>query len=174
MADDSEHFIPHDYAIAAWVQTVRYSEAVASQWIRYFGIGLTWVPSDWKAYGSAPTVPFTHNRGSNFSHDFPAQFAAESTSSSSLEMMTAKGLYWIVVPLFQYISAMILADTFQYFTHRAFHVNKWLYSEFSLSRPFMTLLTTIVAQSMFTRCTMIYTCLLHTAPSTIIHWRPSQ
>lgn len=45
------------------------------------------------------------------------------------ELLVAKAIYWTVFPLCQYVVAMILADTFQYFTHRAFHVNKWLYSE---------------------------------------------
>ncbi|KAG0648065.1 Syringomycin response [Hyphodiscus hymeniophilus] len=46
---------------------------------------------------------------------------------SQWEQYTASILYFVILPIFQFGSAMILADTFQYFTHRAFHVNKWLY-----------------------------------------------
>lgn len=45
------------------------------------------------------------------------------------EWHVASVLYFVIVPVAQFILAMILADTFQYFTHRAFHVNKWLYSK---------------------------------------------
>lgn len=174
MADDTEQFIPHEYAIAAWAQKIRYSKALASQWIRYLGFGLTGIPTNFKGYGFASTVAFTQSQMGNLSQEYQAQSAVQSISSSSLELMTAKCVYWILVPLFQYISAMVLADTFQYFTHRAFHVNKWLYSELTYNCPQMTDLTNIVEQNIFTRCTMIYTCLLRTAPSIIIHWRPSQ
>ena len=174
MSDDTEQFIPHEYVIAAWAQKIRCSEALASQWIRYLGFGPTWIPFSSKGCGYAPTVAFTHSRVGNSSQDYTAQFTIESLPYSSLEMMTAKCVYWILVPLFQYVSAMVLADTFQYFTHRAFHVNKWLYSELPLNCSFMTNLTNVVKQSIFTRCIMIYTCLLRTVPSTIIHWRPSR
>ncbi len=173
MSDNSKQFIPHEYVIAAWAQKIRYSEALASQWIRYLGFGLTWIPSNLNAYGPASTVAFTHGRVGNSSQDYSAQFAVESIPSP-LDLMTAKCIYWILMPLFQYISAMVLADTFQYFTHRAFHVNKWLYSELTPNFPCMTDLTNNVTQSIFTRCTMIYMCLLRMVPSTIIHWRPSQ
>lgn len=43
-------------------------------------------------------------------------------------VVIAKLIYWVLVPLFQYAAAMVLADTMQYFTHRVFHVNRWLYS----------------------------------------------
>ncbi|KAG9230848.1 fatty acid hydroxylase superfamily-domain-containing protein [Amylocarpus encephaloides] len=38
-----------------------------------------------------------------------------------------KILYWILIPMTQFAFAMILADSFQYFTHRGFHTNRWLY-----------------------------------------------
>jgi sphinganine C4-monooxygenase len=39
-------------------------------------------------------------------------------------------LYWWVIPTVQLLSAMFLIDTWQYFLHRAMHVNKWLYRHF--------------------------------------------
>ena len=129
MADDTEQFIPHEHAIAAWAQKIRYSEALAYQWLRFFEIGLIGVSTNLKGHGLASTVAFTQRQMGNFSEACQAQFAEESIPSSALQLMIAKCVYWMLVPLFQYICAMILADTFQYFTHRAFHVNKWLYSE---------------------------------------------
>lgn len=37
-------------------------------------------------------------------------------------------VYWAIIPMLQLIFAMALADTWQYFTHRALHTNKWLHS----------------------------------------------
>lgn len=174
MACDTEQFVPHDYAVSVWAQKIRDSETLACQRMRYLGFGLTWIASKFDGYSPASTVAFTQSQLGNFSQDCQTQITADSTPSSSLELMIAKCLYWILVPLFQYISAMVLADTFQYFTHRAFHVNRWLYSELTPDCPFMADLTKFTQQNIFTQCTMIYMCLLPTAPSTIIHWRPSQ
>lgn len=85
-----------------------------------------------KTYESAPSVS---NQGGmldsimgNFSQVARASIGND-VSFSVTEIFAAKALYWIIVPLLQYLAVMVLADTFQYFTHRAFHVNKWLYSK---------------------------------------------
>ncbi len=47
------------------------------------------------------------------------------------ELMVAKALYWVLIPAFQLWVAVCFLDTWQYFWHRAMHVNKWMYSTFS-------------------------------------------
>ncbi|KAJ3558631.1 hypothetical protein NP233_g11470 [Leucocoprinus birnbaumii] len=39
-------------------------------------------------------------------------------------------MYWWGIPLFQFFFAMFFIDTWQYFLHRAMHVNKFLYKSF--------------------------------------------
>ncbi|KAJ4473774.1 fatty acid hydroxylase superfamily-domain-containing protein [Lentinula aciculospora] len=39
-------------------------------------------------------------------------------------------VYWWVIPTLQLLFAMFIIDTWQYFLHRAMHVNKWLYKRF--------------------------------------------
>lgn len=43
------------------------------------------------------------------------------------EMVLAKLMYWVVVPSFQFMVAVVFMDTWQYMIHRAMHVNKWMY-----------------------------------------------
>ncbi|KAL5504121.1 SUR2 [Sanghuangporus vaninii] len=38
--------------------------------------------------------------------------------------------YWYAIPMAQLLFAMMCIDTWQYFLHRAFHVNKFLYRQF--------------------------------------------
>ena len=45
------------------------------------------------------------------------------------ETILAKTLYWYVVPTLQFGVAVLFVDTWQYFLHRAMHMNKWLYSK---------------------------------------------
>ncbi|KAK4180030.1 fatty acid hydroxylase superfamily-domain-containing protein [Triangularia setosa] len=44
------------------------------------------------------------------------------------EVVLAKLMYWVVVPGFQMWVAVAVMDTWQYFWHRAMHVNKWMYT----------------------------------------------
>jgi sphinganine C4-monooxygenase len=46
------------------------------------------------------------------------------------ELLAARTLYWYIVPVLQFLSAIVLVDTWQYFLHRAMHMNRWLYSLF--------------------------------------------
>jgi sphinganine C4-monooxygenase len=48
------------------------------------------------------------------------------------EIFTAKALYWYIIPVMQFLLAIVIVDTWQYFLHRAMHMNKWLYSKFEL------------------------------------------
>ncbi|KAK3296150.1 fatty acid hydroxylase superfamily-domain-containing protein [Chaetomium fimeti] len=44
------------------------------------------------------------------------------------ELIVAKALYWVIVPGFQFWVATCFLDTWQYFWHRAMHLNKWMYT----------------------------------------------
>ncbi|KAL9029287.1 MAG: hypothetical protein Q9196_002466 [Gyalolechia fulgens] len=46
------------------------------------------------------------------------------------ENMIANAMYWYVVPTVQYSVAILVLDTWQYFMHRAMHINKWMYTTF--------------------------------------------
>lgn len=46
------------------------------------------------------------------------------------EKTLASALYWYFVPAVQYGIAIIVVDTWQYFLHRAMHMNKWMYSTY--------------------------------------------
>ncbi|KIX07896.1 uncharacterized protein Z518_02550 [Rhinocladiella mackenziei CBS 650.93] len=44
------------------------------------------------------------------------------------ELSTAKMIYWVGIPLIQFSVAILIVDTWQYFLHRAMHMNKFLYT----------------------------------------------
>ncbi|KAF8074755.1 fatty acid hydroxylase superfamily-domain-containing protein [Lyophyllum atratum] len=39
-------------------------------------------------------------------------------------------VYWWAIPTFQFLAAMFIIDTWQYFLHRLMHINKFLYKQF--------------------------------------------
>ncbi|KAL8770494.1 MAG: hypothetical protein Q9209_003749 [Squamulea sp. 1 TL-2023] len=46
------------------------------------------------------------------------------------EQTLAGALYWYLIPAIQYGIAIVVVDTWQYFLHRAMHMNKWMYTTF--------------------------------------------
>ncbi|KAM3423084.1 hypothetical protein BST61_g544 [Cercospora zeina] len=46
------------------------------------------------------------------------------------ELVAAKGIYYFAIPALQFLFAIMVVDTWQYFLHRAMHINKWLYVTF--------------------------------------------
>ena len=49
------------------------------------------------------------------------------------ELWVAKVIYWAIIPLFQIFVAAAFVDVWQYCWHRAMHVNKWMYSKFTIA-----------------------------------------
>ena len=49
---------------------------------------------------------------------------------ASWELSLAKAIYWIVVPAAQFLLGICIVDTWQYFLHRAMHMNRYLYTTF--------------------------------------------
>lgn len=46
------------------------------------------------------------------------------------ELLAAKAIYHVGVPALQFLLAIVVVDTWQYFLHRAMHMNKYLYTTF--------------------------------------------
>ena len=44
------------------------------------------------------------------------------------ELWAGKAVYWLLIPTVQFAVAIFIVDTWQYFLHRAMHMNKWLYT----------------------------------------------
>ncbi|KAJ5114294.1 hypothetical protein NUU61_000053 [Penicillium alfredii] len=49
---------------------------------------------------------------------------------ASWELAVAGFIYWYFIPALQFMLAVSIVDTWQYFLHRAMHLNRWLYVTF--------------------------------------------
>ena len=132
-ADKAEQFVSPQYGIAVWAQRLRYLQIYSFRCMQLAVFPLPrWLTFDVQSSGPISSTTLLGAQISrslgNFSRGSSNDTTAPTPFTSS-ELLLARTLYWVLVPLFQYFATMVLADTFQYFTHRAFHVNKWLYSE---------------------------------------------
>ena len=99
--------------------------ALWALWLSRFGIMSS--VSGWATGGDATSyLNFSVYSGSEVE-------ASDGVAICMLDLIAAKTIYYLLVPLAQFALAVFIADTWQYFTHRLVHMNQYLYSEFDES-----------------------------------------
>ncbi|KIV99709.1 uncharacterized protein PV09_08640 [Verruconis gallopava] len=118
-----------EYDIAVWARRIRVLEKAVPSILGMVGINAAALSKNWQV--SAPILASVVAGGK-----YPMQTAlinGELTLAPAFaawEIWVAKALYYVVIPGLQLLGAMIVLDTWQYFWHRAMHLNKWLYTTF--------------------------------------------
>ena len=120
-----------NYDMAVWGQRIRLAQRVIPVTLNAMGIDAVGLAS--KLSASHPDLA-----GAIAGGVYPSFFSTVISKSgvetavpgfAPWEMMVAQAIYWVLVPAMQFAAAILIVDTWQYFLHRAMHMNKWLYSE---------------------------------------------
>jgi sphinganine C4-monooxygenase len=119
-----------DYDIALWARRIRIAQRALPQLLGLFGLNAAAISKN--VAGSHPLLA-----GALAGGKYPFLTAGLDVASGAplpafagWEMFVAKTMYWYAVPAAQFMLAIFIVDTWQYFLHRAMHMNKWLYSKF--------------------------------------------
>lgn len=119
-----------DYDIALWAQRIRIAQRALPQLLGVLGLNAATISKN--VAGSHPLLA-----GALAGGKYPFLTAGLDVASGTpvpafagWEMLVAKTIYWYAVPAAQFMLAIFIVDTWQYFLHRAMHMNKWLYSKF--------------------------------------------
>jgi sphinganine C4-monooxygenase len=119
-----------DYDVAVWAQRIRLTQRVIPMLCGLFGVNS--VALGQKLGGSSSLIAGVFAGGVYPQLNQVVNFAGEQVvapASASWEVHLAKFIYWIAIPAIQFIAAVVILDSWQYFLHRAMHMNHWLYSE---------------------------------------------
>ena len=119
------------YSVALWARRVRWLEVLTVRALQAAGLFTILSAKQLSVVAPAIAVPPLSGPVANFLSNessivYPG-FGGSMLPYSSNEILAARIIYWYAYPTVQYILAMALADSWQYFTHRVFHANKWLY-----------------------------------------------
>ena len=119
-----------DYDIARWAQRLRIAQRALPQLLGFLGLNAAAISKN--ISGSHPMIAAVLAGGKYPSLDMGLDVISGVAipTFASWEIFTAKAIYWYLVPALQFGLAIFIEDTWQYFLHRAMHMNKWLYSEF--------------------------------------------
>ncbi|KAK0669695.1 fatty acid hydroxylase superfamily-domain-containing protein [Cercophora samala] len=123
-----------DYDVAVWAQRIRIAQRALPSVLGLVGLNARGL-SEKVALGGYPLLA-----GALAGGDYPfltTELLVEGGKKAVMEtvpafamweVVLAKLMYWVVVPGFQMWVAVAVMDTWQYFWHRAMHVNKWMYT----------------------------------------------
>jgi sphinganine C4-monooxygenase len=134
LTEPEEMMGKEDYDIARWAQRLRIAQRALPQLLGLLGLNAAAISKN--VSGNHPMIAAVLAGGKYPSLDMglDALTGASIPAFATWEIFAAKALYWYIVPALQFGLAIFIVDTWQYFLHRAMHLNKWLYSEFQVPR----------------------------------------
>ena len=130
MTEPDDFFGKEQYDVAVWARRIRISEKsipglLATVGLDAKGLAKTLGPSHPMLAGALQGGRYPSLENLNAT----SSIAKENTPGfAGWELILASAIYWILVPALQFGIAILVVDTWQYFLHRAMHMNKWLYS----------------------------------------------
>jgi sphinganine C4-monooxygenase len=104
------------YDVAVWARRTRSAQRYLPQTLSLIGIN------------SVQLAGRLHDRYPQIAGALAGGFYSPPFAFQDWELFVGKAIYWFLVPAVQFGIAIFIVDTWQYFLHRAMHLNKWLYT----------------------------------------------
>lgn len=128
LTEDRQQTGMEDYDVAVWATRIRLAQRALPAMLGTIGLNAAAISKNMAA--SHPLLagvlagghyPFLTTTLDDVTGTAVPAFA-------TWELLLAKAIYWVIIPGFQLWLAACFIDTWQYFWHRAMHMNKWMYS----------------------------------------------
>ncbi|KAK3117832.1 Sphingolipid C4-hydroxylase sur2 [Teratosphaeriaceae sp. CCFEE 6253] len=130
LVDPDPTYGKEDYDIAVWAQRLRMAQRAIPTVLGAVGVDSTSLGNSLSTshatLSGALLGGIYPNRQQVLLHGQPTTAPA----FASWELHTATFLYHLGIPALQFLTAVCIVDTWQYFLHRAMHMNKYLYTTF--------------------------------------------
>lgn len=132
MTEPDDFLGKEEYDVAVWAQRIRLAQRAIPGLLSLFGVNAVELG---KNLGSAHPMLAGVVLGGSYpclqsSPVVSEGFRLPVPKFAKWELGLAWTIYHILVPSLQFGVAILVVDTWQYFLHRAMHMNKWLYSMF--------------------------------------------
>lgn len=124
----------HD--IAVWARRIRIAERAIPKVLALLGVNAKQLAGNMAAKHPIAAGALLGGQYSSLQTSYTAgDRLTGSPGFAPWETALASIIYWYLVPTLQFAIGIVVVDTWQYFLHRAMHMNKWLYSTFFPSFP---------------------------------------
>ena len=130
MTEPDDFFGKEEYDVAVWARRIRIAQRSIPGLLAFVGLDAGGLA---KNFGASHPILAGALRGGQY----PSLENVGTVDISSRvgtpgfagwELTLASAIYWYLIPVLQFGLAIVVVDTWQYFLHRAMHMNKWLYS----------------------------------------------
>lgn len=120
-----------DYDVAWWAQNVRLAQRTLPMIIATVGLDVKSVASNLSASHAMLAGALSGGVYPDLTQTVMVLGEPMSAPAfASWEILVAKAIYHVLIPGLQFFLATLVVDTWQYFLHRAMHMNKFLYTTF--------------------------------------------
>lgn len=131
MTEPDDYHGKEEYDVTVWARRIRIMQRAVPAILAAIGINSTGLANN--VADSYPALAGVVS-GGVYPYPNPMKILLSDTEAlapafAQWEMVMAKAIYWIAVPAIQFGFAIVIVDTWQYFLHRAMHMNRWLYSK---------------------------------------------
>jgi len=128
LTEPEDMFGKEEYDIASWATRIRIAQRALPQLLGLIGLNAAAISKNMSGTHPMLAGVLAGGRYPSLNVVLDVVTGSPVASFASWEIIAAKALYWFIVPAVQFLVAIVIVDTWQYFLHRAMHVNKWLYS----------------------------------------------
>jgi sphinganine C4-monooxygenase len=128
LIDDEPMFGKDDYNVAWYAQMIRVAQRAIPPVLATVGLNPAALAS--KVTASQPMLAGALSGGRYSGLLQKVTISGQETlvpAFAAWELTAAKFLYWVGIPALQFYIGVLIVDTWEYFLHRAMHMNKWLY-----------------------------------------------
>ncbi|KAK7538906.1 fatty acid hydroxylase superfamily-domain-containing protein [Phyllosticta citricarpa] len=129
--DPEPTFGKEDHDVAVWAQRIRIAQRAIPAVLGTLGLNTSALAKN--LAGSFPSISGALSGGQ---YPWLVQTIVANgdlvtaPAFAPWEILLAKFIYWAAIPAIQFVFAISVVDTWQYFWHRSMHMNRWLYTTF--------------------------------------------
>lgn len=130
--DDIEYTGREDYDVAVWARRIRMMQRTLPGLLGLLGLDSAGLAKNLSGHPMLAGA-LSGGRYPSLVQKVIMDNGAEviAPAFAGWELAVASFIYYYLIPAFQFVWAISVVDTWQYFWHRAMHLNRWLYGMYS-------------------------------------------
>ncbi|KAL4900918.1 hypothetical protein BDW74DRAFT_160797 [Aspergillus multicolor] len=131
--DGEEYTGREEYDVAVWARRIRFVQRGFPYLLTVFGLDASGMAASLAQSGHKMLAGvIAGGRYPDVTQLIISASGAETVvpAFTSWELSLASFIYWYFIPALQFTWGICVVDTWQYFLHRAMHLNRWLYVQF--------------------------------------------
>lgn len=130
--DELEYIGREEHDVAVWARRIRFVQKGLPFLLTAVGLDASGVAANLSHNGHKMLAgAIAGGRYPNITQSIVSESGIETIvpAFTQWEMSLANFIYWFLIPGMQFTWAICVVDTWQYFLHRAMHLNRWLYGK---------------------------------------------